>query len=215
MSPLRNAGVAAAVCGGVLMTAHLVGGAHAVSIVGTLVFSLLLALVMFFVFAVTDESASWERATALTVATVVFVMFGLTGLAGTYLGYTVLSWLIVGATALVSAAHLHDQREKEERALRRAEKVASGEAAAEARQGRVKATLNDVPREWLLDLFPIPENTQRADLIRMVADLPEGAEFALVRAHRKGVKPSAVATLVEAGAFTEADADRLAAGGAA
>lgn len=210
MSPLRNAGIAAAACGGVLMTAHLVGGAHAVSVVGTLLLSMLLALAMFFVFMTTDESASWERATALTVATVVFVVFGLTGLAGTYFGYTMLSLFIVGITGFVSAACVDEQRAKEERALRRAEKVASGEAAAEARQRSAEATLEGVEREWLLDLFPVPENTQRAALIRLVADLPEGTEYALVRAHRKGVNPDAVASFVAVGAFTEADADLLA-----
>ena len=114
----------------------------------------------------------------------------------------------VGVTAWLSWL----RSTRDERAVKRAEweREYEAEEQKKARRDSADTALTNVPDAWLLDLFPVPENTQRADLIRMVADLPEGTEYALARAHRKGVKPSAVATLVEAGALTEADADLLA-----
>lgn len=89
------------------------------------------------------------------------------------------------------------------------------QAAAIHRRKERADVLEKVDTVWLLDAFNAPESTSRAALVGMVTDLPDGTEHALVRAHRKGVKPGAVTPYLTAEEFTEADADRLATGGAA
>lgn len=94
------------------------------------------------------------------------------------------------------------------RAVKRAEREAA--EMARVRAEAISARLAAVPGTWLIDAVGVAENTDSDTLMLTVAEMSDGTEFALVRAHRKGVKADDVAPLIAAGSFTEADADRLA-----
>nr|WP_017202683.1 hypothetical protein [Microbacterium barkeri] len=207
MLVLRNTLITAASCAAALMVAHFTGGAPLVGIIA--VFGSLLPFALTLV-AVVLISRKAPGIGLLLLFFLVLSYYVLAPFIATYLGFTFLSLFIVGGVGFGTGAYLDAKEREEKRARRKAERVASGEAAAEKRRVVVKAALSDVPREWLLDVLSAAEDTRRAVLIDRTADLPEGTEYALVRAHRKGVKPDAVAPFVAAGAFTEADADLLA-----
>lgn len=115
---------------------------------------------------------------------------------------------VIGGVAFFS--WLYETRA--ERAVKRAERE-SEEASREALSAQlddIEAALHNVSDDWLTDALDAPENTDRENLVALVATLPDGIEHALKRAHRKGVKADDVAPLIASGSFTEADADRLA-----
>lgn len=131
--------------------------------------------------------------------------FAITGDAGLCCGF---SGIIAATAALLTWLHVtRDERASERAELRSAREA---EQKEQVRLNGIGTALTGVPSVWLLDALGVPENTTVRGLVVTVGDLPEGTEYALARAHRKGVKPDAVASFVAAGAFTEADADLLA-----